>query len=309
MARTNAVGMDRDVQILTEAFSVWREQPSFSRYRSINPLRRFYGPHNPDETIIFLERVTARWLRQAGRYALIPNQERYAPRLVPLLRHIDHVFCKTRHAQEIFAALHQSVHYLGFTSVDRALPYVTPDYTRFLHLAGGSALKGTADLMDLWAHHPEWPVLTLVQHRAGAAPRTMPPNVELIDRYLADAELRVLQNQCGIHLCPSRSEGWGHYIGEALSCGAVTLVTDAPPMNELVQPDRGVLVPYYRTEPRKLGFNFYVDPAKLESAISDLLARPVAEKAQLGSAARVWFEANDVSFRKNLQRLATQLLH
>jgi glycosyltransferase involved in cell wall biosynthesis len=307
VARTNGVGVDRDVQLLLDALSTWGEQPAFSHYRSISPLRRFLDRRDTGECIIFLERVTSRWLRRAGRYLLIPNQERYPERLKPLLHRIDHVLCKSRHAQEIFAAHHPSVHYLGFTSFDRASPRVAPDYTRFLHLAGGSSLKGTSSLLAVWAKHPEWPVLTVVQHSRDA-PRTVPTNVELIRRYMPDGDLQALQNACGIHLCPSLSEGWGHYIVEAMSCRAVTLVTDGPPMNEIVQPDRGVLVPYERSEPRKLGFNFYVDPAALERSVADLIAMPVATKERIGRAGREWFEHNDREFRENLHRLALELL-
>jgi glycosyltransferase involved in cell wall biosynthesis len=303
VARTNGFGIDRDVRILTDALSAFREAPTLSRYRSIAPFRRFYGRRNERESIVFLERVTARWLRHAGRYVLIPNQERYARRLIPLLRHVDHVFCKSDHAREIFAALHGSVHLLGFTSIDRRLPAAAPDYGRFLHVAGASFLKGTSLLLDLWRRHPDWPVLTVVRRRADGARDVVPRNVEIIEGYLPDDDLRELQNRCGVHLCPSRSEGWGHYIVEAMSCGAVTVVTDAPPMNELIGADRGVAVPYHDSEPRKLGTNYYVDPVRLEAAIAELIERSNSEKAALGGTARQWFEANDRTFRTNLRRL------
>lgn len=307
VARTNGHGVDRSVRIMLDAFSAWRERPVFSHYRSINPLRRFYDRRHSEECIFFMERVTARWLRRAGRYVLIPNQERYPERLVPLLRSIDHIFCKTRHAREIFAIRHPSVHHLGFTSIDRVLPRSEPDYTRLLHLAGGSSVKGTPTLLEVWAQHPEWPVLTVVWHRR-EAPRTVPGNVNLISHYLPDAELQALQNACGIHLCPSSSEGWGNYIVEGMSCRAVVVVTDGPPMNELVQPERGVLVPYCHTEPRKLGFDFHVDPIALERAITDLIALPVEAKERLGRGARTWFENNDRAFHENLRDLTAKLL-
>jgi glycosyltransferase involved in cell wall biosynthesis len=220
---------------------------------------------------------------------------------------VDHVFCKSRHAVDVFSRFHGSVHYMGFTSPDRRDASVRPDYGRFLHLAGGSALKGTETLLTLWNRHPEWPTLTLLWHRRKGAPAAVPENVRLVDRYLHDAELRTLQNRCGIHLCPSLSEGWGHYIGEALSCGAVTVTTDGPPMNELVQPDRGVLVPWHRWEPRRLGVNYHVDPAALEATVTALVNRPEEEKAHLGRAARAWFEENDARFRDRFGELLEAL--
>ena len=307
VARANKVGVDRDVTLLSQALSEWAPEPTFSGYRSISPLRRFFGRPDPQETLVFLERVTARWLRSAGRYLLIPNQERYPRRLTGLLDRVDHVLAKSRHACEVFAEHHPSVHYLGFTSPDRLLPELEPDYGRFFHLAGGSALKGTEDLLELWARRPDWPTLTLVQHRTDALPDRVPENVELVDRYLPDDELQLLQNRCGIHLCPSRSEGWGHYLVEALSCRAVAVTTDGPPMNEHVGPERGVLVPWVRQEPRKLGTNYYVDPDALEAAVDRLLDESTEEKAARGRAARTWFLYHDRAFRGRLRRLWEEL--
>jgi glycosyltransferase involved in cell wall biosynthesis len=308
VARTNRVGIDRDVRIVSEALSSWGPPPTFSHYRSISPLRRFFGRPPAGSALVFLERITARWLRSAERFVLIPNQERYPRRLVPLLRHVDHVFCKSRHAAEIFAQHHDSVHFLGFTSIDRRLADVEPDYDRFFHLGGGSALKQTHLLVDLWRRHPEWPTLTVVWHRAGTDLGAIPPNVVLIQDYLADDDLRRLQNACGVHLCPSLSEGWGHYIVEAMSCGAVTVVTDGPPMNELVAPDRGVLVPVERSEPRKLGFDFHVDPVELERAVASLVVTREEAKQQWGRAARRWYEDNGRRFGERLRALWTGLM-
>ena len=37
-----------------------------------------------------------------------------------------------------------------------------------------------------------------------------------------------------VHICPSAREGFGHYINEARSVGAVVLTIDAAPMSEFV---------------------------------------------------------------------------
>ena len=311
VGRTNGVGIDRDVQLLADAFATWTGRPAFSRYRSLAPWRHWLRPSGAggggrDDTILFLERVTARWLRSAERFVLIPNQERYPTRLVPALRHVQHILCKSVHAVDIFSRHHPSVHFLGFTSVDRRLPGTSADYDRFFHLGGGSSAKGTSVLLELWARHPEWPVLTVVWHRREEI-GTVAPNVELIRTYLHDAELRVLQNACGIHLCPSLSEGWGHYIVEAMSCGAVVVVTDGAPMNELVRPDRGILVPVQRTQPRKLGVDHFVDVTQLEQRIEQLIRAPREEKQRLGAAARSWYDLNHAAFPVRLQELWTGL--
>jgi hypothetical protein len=39
-------------------------------------------------------------------------------------------------------------------------------------------------------------------------------NIDYRSDYLDDVELRRLQNESLFHLCPSETEGWGHYLVE-----------------------------------------------------------------------------------------------
>lgn len=252
--------------------------------------------------IVHVERVFPRWTNAGETNVLVPNQERFPRRHLRRLRGIDLILAKTREAARSFAGRGTPVDYLGFTSEDRHDPTVDRDWGRVLHLAGGSTLKGTEDVLALWERHPEWPELVLVQKR-GNAPGRVPANVRLIDDYLSDAELRRLQNECGIHLCPSRSEGWGHNIVEGLSCGALVIATDAPPMNEHVSAGFGLLVASSRLEPRHLGTNYYVDPQALERAIGSAIDMPVQRKIALGAQARDRFIAIDRDFRLAVGRL------
>lgn len=297
LGRNNGAGLDTDAALLAVALEACGFSVKCPRWK--NPLDAFSGEFAADAAF-HLERVAPWWWRfKAPVHFLIPNQERFPERLIEKLRRIDQVLCKSRHAEEIFGQLHPLVKFIGFSSPDRLLADSQPDYGRFFHLAGRSTLKNTELLLTLWSGHPEWPPLTLVQHPDNA-PTQVPENVDLVSRHLPDDELRVLQNACGIHLCPSLSEGWGHYIVEAMSCRAVVVTTDAPPMNELVDQDRGLLAPVHRSEPRHLGRNYFADPEALESMIESLIAMPDEDKQTLGMTARHWFLENHVAFQARL---------
>jgi glycosyltransferase involved in cell wall biosynthesis len=298
LGRINGAGLDRDAALLSVALEAAGVETRCPPWKS---LCAAFDASLRADAAIHLERVAPRWWKQkASIHILIPNQERYPLRLLGKLRRIDQVWCKTRHAAEIFAKHHPDVRYIGFTSEDCLLESIKPDYGKFIHLAGRSTFKNTALVLDLWQKHPEWPRLTLIQHPDNA-PAKVPANIDLISRHLPDAELRELQNSHGIHLCPSISEGWGHYIVEAMSCRAVVVTTDAPPMNELIAADRGVFVQYNCSEPRHLGHNFFVDSMALEIAIQTLITKPQDEKQQLGVAARKWFDLNNVDFNTRLE--------
>ncbi|HTY62865.1 MAG TPA: glycosyltransferase family 1 protein [Acidobacteriota bacterium] len=258
------------------------------------------------KTAIHLERAFPAWFSAADLQILIPNQERFPHRHIRRLKNIGQVLCKSRYAVEIFQHYGVKTEYLGFTSEDRSDRSVEKDWNGILHLAGGSTLKGTEDILTLWNLHPEWPVLHLIQKDA-LAPKTVPPNVDLITRYLPDRELRTMQNRNGIHLCPSRGEGWGHHIVEGMSTGCLVLSVDAPPMNEHVDASTGLLVPYVRTEPRHLGTCFFPDLSALEAQIAHAIAMPHEEKARFGRAARLAFERIDREFSGRLKRFFDSL--
>jgi len=313
IARKNGVGLDRDVDlmrsVLCEIGQVdWRSQkkpePVLSQLRTllVGDLRR-----SRSRLFLLTERVPRLLGRLPGIVALVPNQERFPRRHLNRLRHVDHVLCKTRHAASVFSAYTDNVRYIGFTSNDRNLPAITPDYSRFFHLAGKSTLKGTNVLVEVWAKHPEWPELTIIESEVNAN-RTIPKNVTLITDFVEEEALRKMQNEHGVHLCTSLSEGWGHYIVEAMSCGALVVTTDGPPMNELVTPERGVLVPWHKSEPRHLGTDWHIDPEAFEIAIQKVLDMPKSQKSLLGNAARTWFEENDRAFRRRFSEFIGQLL-
>jgi glycosyltransferase involved in cell wall biosynthesis len=118
-----------------------------------------------------------------------------------------------------------------------------------------------------------------------------------------------LQNSHAFHLCPSETDGWGHYLVEALGVGAVTVTVDAPPMNELVTPERGLLVPYVGTGNMALATTFYFDESALERTVEHALDLSDAELHALGESGREWFIQNRNSFVRRVGEALAVTLH
>ena len=306
IARTNGVGLDRDVDLVAETLENSGHTVTRSHCRKV-PFWHRWLPREPRFDLnIFMERIFPRWLGHAYTNIIIPNQERFPGRHLGLLKKIDHILCKSRHALEVFSKHHSSCHFSGFTSKDLHDASVTREEKSILHLAGRSTLKGTEAVLALWRKHPEWPSLLLLQHKDNA-PESVPENVSLRTDYIPDEELNDIMNRHRIHLCPSLSEGWGHYIVEAMACEAIVITTNGPPMNELVTEERGHLVDIASSKPRHLGTNFKVDEAHLEQVISSLLDAPSEGILSKGKKAREWFLSNDKNFRHTLSALLESL--
>jgi glycosyltransferase involved in cell wall biosynthesis len=117
-----------------------------------------------------------------------------------------------------------------------------------------------------------------------------------------------LQNDSGIHLCPSEMEGFGHYIAEPMSAGCVVATTDGAPMNELVSPDRGFLVKTASRAPYMLGSRYSIDESSFEETIDEILETGEEELRSLAMKARSWYEQNDVDFRRRFLGAIDDLL-
>lgn len=259
---------------------------------------------------IALEHVRPDWFALARINLLVPNPEWLSARSQSYLGRFDGVLCKTRYAADLFTARGCRALNIGFRSTDCFEPDIPREPT-FLHLAGASRMKGTQRLLALWQRHPEWPKLTVLQSSRTATPlaKPIPANVDHRIGYLSDVgEIRRLQNAHVFHLCPSETEGWGHYIAEAMSCKAVVITCDAPPMNELVTPERGALVHASAAGAFNLTTLYRFDDAALEATIERLLAMPAQQCEALGEQARMWFVSNDAEFTARLDKALRQLL-
>ena len=129
------------------------------------------------------------------------------------------------------------------------------DYSRAIHIGGKSKMKNTEAVLRCWTSSccpnrvfppltvvawgpllerlrrcfPEWP-----WPQADDKQEVILPNVTILTEKLPQAELQRHMAGCGVHVCPSACEGFGHVINEARSLGAVIVTTAAPPMDELV---------------------------------------------------------------------------
>lgn len=229
---------------------------------------------------------------------------------------IDVVFCKMHHAVDVFNGLGKTTRWIGFTSSDHfngTLAASQPVCA--LHLAGRSIDKGTDRVVAAWRLHPEWPALTVVQrpHVGKFELDTTPaPNIRFLTHSLEDEEILALQLGHALHVLPSEVEGYGQTIVEAMSVGAVVVTTDAPPMNELVTCERGVLVAVGPRTPMRLGFRIQADASvstasALEAAMTQVLAWPTEVRTAIGAAARAWFTRNDVRFRDDFVQVIKKL--
>ncbi|HEX5352571.1 MAG TPA: glycosyltransferase [Rhodanobacteraceae bacterium] len=322
IARDNGFGLSRHLQLLHDALAEAGFDVTVSGIRrgalrkALHPVKlhagnlaRRLGGHGARrwDVNLMLETVRPEYLPTAHRNVLMPHPEWFDEHDRAWLPRLDYAFVLTRHAVSLFEQLQLKTVYTGFTSEDH-LDAGVPRERAFFHLAGRSANKGTATLLALWRRHPEWPRLTVLQSPRNAQPGAPAANIAHRVDYIPDAELKRIQNAHRFHLCPSETEGFGHYLVEAMGVGAVTVTLDAPPMNEMIAPERGALVPYSRTGTQSLATTYFYEEHAMECVIERLLATPDVELERMGAAARAWFEDNDRAFRARIAEAIRALI-
>lgn len=306
IARDNGAGLSRDLPLLAEALkragcaAQITGLPHRGRLAEWLTRLRLAGKPPAFAVNLMLERIRPEFLRAARRNVLVPNPEYFRPQDQAALPQMDEVWVKTRHAERLFQALGARTRYIGFTSAD-CLDAGVPRQHAFFHGPGRSGNKGTQALLALWRKHPQWPLLTVAWRRKRVDIEALPANVRLIREHLSDADYRRLQNEHRFHICPSQTEGFGHYLVEAMSCHAVVVTLDAEPMHELVTPARGVLVPAHAIGTQDLATCYGFTEAAMQAAIERCLGMDAAAAKQLGNAARQWYAHNHAQFADRLR--------
>ncbi|EGZ06077.1 homebox domain-containing protein [Phytophthora sojae] len=211
-----------------------------------------------------------RWPKDKPIY-LMPNIEMFE--LTPeFYWKVDAVLCKTQicldrvtkwydqegnpRNAEIFFTKHTSSDQALFARKRLGEDAIAPkdfENVKFLHTPGTSIWKGTRAVLDCWTSTANLPPLDVYidesaynymmpePYQKKLKFSRSPVNVHL--GMLERSNFTKLTAEAAFLMCPSRSEGYGHYINQARASGAVVVSTNAAPMNELITSrDMGVLV-------------------------------------------------------------------
>jgi len=299
-------GLQRDAEVVARVLDPYCQTAiNISRIRNCHLLHRRWLKALANRVVkvrrvvLFFEILPTAWTGVGKLNILIPNQEWVR---ASLLKHISSCFqlwCKTNYATELFTRMGYNTRYIGFSSKDMYCSSSSKDYNRFIHVAGRSHMKGTRSVLELWRRHAEWPPLVVVSSDLRWQ-QYASHNITIRGDRVNDRELRAMMNFCGVHLCPSETEGFGHYISEGLSTKALIISVDAPPMNELVCRNFGLLAKYKQVEQMGIGERFIVDPVDLEHQVEAAIKLSTANKAAFGEIARREYLRRSEAFKENL---------
>ena len=182
--------------------------------------------------------------------------------------------------------------YTRHTSHDIYNATYEKDYNLFVHVAGKSPYKNTRPVVEAWLQHPEWPRLTVVVRRkeyADLIPKAKAAkNIRYKTDFVPNDELSMIQNTHGVQVCPSKTEGFGHYINEARAAKALVIGSNASPMSELVvENENGILIGKQDDVMGNAGAPIAkVTIQDVEQGMERLLALSIEERRAMGDRSR-----------------------
>lgn len=212
------------------------------------------------------------------------------------------MWCKTKETERIFKEIIKrnnrklDIIYTSFTSKDWYDEKINKDKV-FFHNRGASKLKGTLSLVQAWKAE----FGKLIVNSRDIIPEKEGINVNY--NIFTEEELKKVQNNSMFHICPSVVEGFGHYINEAKSCGAIVLTTDAPPMNEFINNDFGILIPCKTGKKFRLGTLYKIETKQMQNKISEALCLKDEEIKEKQVKSRQSFLDNDIFFRDIIKNI------
>ena len=292
-------GLTTDYLLLKELLSSWGHEVTGIQY---NEPERHHADLN-----IFCEVLVKELMTLAPANWVFPNPEWWFEEYDRLLVNVDKVLCKTRDAHRIFSYTGKEVH-VGFESRDK-YNSATPKHRRFLHIAGESALKGTAAVLKAWKEFQIPHQLTVVRN----IPRVRPEmerywiqaesllpiqNVTVLGR-VSDEQVTEMQNSHLFHILPSEYEGWGHCIHEGMGCAACVLTSDAPPMEELL----GFHIPTERGAVLRRATLHHCPPSRIAEYVETVWSFDHDEMLRNGAFLRGAFLEERKEFRRRLKEL------
>jgi hypothetical protein len=247
---------------------------------------------------------------------LVPNHEWFSDQTIGRLTLNMRLWHKTRTSLHLLENLYEKIvvhRYLGFTSPDPRIR--VQSYRQFAHFKGKSSIRHTSLILNIWKTRPDFPDLKLQfwSDHEEISFFNIPEwfrwnNINLRIGYINHKEYFSELAFCGIHICTSMTEGFGHYINEAWAMAAIPLVIDAPPMNEFVDADSGLLIsPSGYVMSRGVVY-FSIDEKSFEKFIENTLSFSNEHLQNLGFKARERYESERKDFYRRLESEMDEIL-
>lgn len=200
-------------------------------------------PHCEEaEVNIFLEVINPSLFSYAHKNIWVPNLEWCYKTWEPYFHMIDEIWVKTREAENKLRSMNIPCKYIGWTSIDKVFAERV-NFTKAFVPVGKNIfrnprpifqayLKISQESEDMYTKLPTLYIPYNPKHIQIQVPPTIADKVVLIDRDMKESEYDEILKDCGLCICTSAVEGFGHAVNECMSVGMNLILSPILPFKE-----------------------------------------------------------------------------
>jgi hypothetical protein len=198
------------------------------------------------EVNFFVEVINPALFAYAGKNIWIPNPEWTYQTWEPYAKMVDEIWVKTRDAETLFLKWTPNVKYVSWTSIDKTYPELgSKDRTKGIVPVGKNVWRHPKPILQAYSRilmqnptaFETLPHLTIVHVPTavpiGDIPEGIKSKITVRGEVVPDEEYKELLRTCGLVVCTSAAEGFGHAVNEAMSAGCVPILSPIEPFREL----------------------------------------------------------------------------
>ena len=244
----------------------------------------------------------------------------YTESTIPLFKAFDVLICNTKRHASAFESFDNVCYIPWGTDIDLYKPQnvegnlVSEESVTFFNSAGMNPdRKGTDVFIKALAQCKDNKRVKALIHTQVSLTSFFPELKETIEELKSAGMLTVVEETIGapglyymadVYVYPSKLDGIGLTVPEAISSGLACIASDNPPMNEFVQPEYGGLIPIKKFYSRSDGY-YWPQCECDDVALADLIQQ-YADNPQhvvtMKKRAREYAKEH-LSFNKNAQQI------
>jgi len=196
----------------------------------------------------FLEVINPSLFSYAAKNIWIPNPEWTYKTWVPYLSMVDEIWVKTKEAERIFNEAtnnQKTVKLINWTSIDKSYDPINDkkNYSKAILPVGKNIYRNPKPVFQAYMRikeqnptlYSKLPTLYLVYspaHLGISVPAEIEDKIVVKSEVLKESEYDELLKECGLCVCLSVSEGFGHAVNEAMSAGCNMILSPIAPFKE-----------------------------------------------------------------------------
>jgi glycosyltransferase involved in cell wall biosynthesis len=308
-------GVSQDVQILHGLIS-----HVFGEDVQVRHIPHFYPQCPQAEINFFIEVINPSLFLYAAKNIWIPNPEWTYKTWLPYARTIDEIWVKTHEAEKLFwqeDIKAPKVRYIGWTSIDKVQPKIK-NYHKAIVPVGKNIWRNPKPIIQAYIKiqktipslYPCLPELHIV-HEPSAVP--LPPvpeflesKIKLHSEVLKEKDYDELLQECGLCICMSAAEGFGHAVNEAMSAGCVLILSPIDAFRELTEHALWVSNSKVTPHPHCLGQLEDIEIDSLVEALATYCGGRLQWRGNLSNLVRSEYEDRHAKFVARMKEVLTE---